>query len=43
MDAIEEKKPEIAIVNIEGDLYFAAVEELKEQIQPDLKFRPEGY
>ena len=32
MDAIEEKKPEIAIVNIEGDLYFAAVEELQEQI-----------
>ncbi len=32
MDTIEEKKPEIAIVNIEGDLYFAAVEELQEQI-----------
>jgi len=32
MDRIEEKKPEIAIVNIEGDLYFAAVEELQEQI-----------
>jgi SulP family sulfate permease len=32
MDKIEEKKPEIAIVNIEGDLYFAAVEELQEQI-----------
>lgn len=33
MDRIEEKKPEIAIVNIEGDLYFAAVEELQEQIK----------
>ena len=32
MDKIEEKKPEIAIVNIEGDLYFAAVEGLQEQI-----------
>ncbi|QRN82090.1 SulP family inorganic anion transporter [Chloroflexota bacterium] len=32
MDTIKEKKPEIAIVNIEGDLYFAAVEELQDQI-----------
>ncbi len=32
MNTIKEKKPEIAIVNIEGDLYFAAVEELQQQI-----------
>ena len=32
MERIEERKPEIAIVNIEGDLYFAAVEGLEEQI-----------
>ena len=32
MDRIEEVHPEIAIVNIEGDLYFAAVEGLEEQI-----------
>lgn len=32
MDRLEEIHPEIAIVNIEGDLYFAAVEGLEEQI-----------
>ena len=32
MERIEERKPEIAIVNVEGDLYFAAVEGLEEQI-----------
>lgn len=32
IDRIKEIKPDIAIVNIEGDLYFAAVESLEEQI-----------
>ncbi len=33
MDRIEERKPQIAIVNIEGDLYFAAAEGLQHQIE----------
>jgi len=41
MNDIEKHNPEIAIINIEGDLYFAAVEDLQEQIeqifQTDLK------
>jgi len=37
MKRIEKQKPHIAIVNIEGDLYFAAVEDLRNQIEQILE------
>lgn len=37
MEGIEEHNPQIAIVNVEGDLYFAAVEDLQEQIEKVLE------
>jgi len=37
MKGIEKQKPRIAIVNIEGDLYFAAVEDLRNQIEQILE------
>jgi SulP family sulfate permease len=37
MKGIEKHNPQIAIVNIEGDLYFAAVEELRKQIEQILE------
>ncbi len=37
MKGIEKHNPRIAIVNIEGDLYFAAVEELRKQIEQILE------
>ncbi|MCB2210408.1 SulP family inorganic anion transporter [bacterium] len=33
MDRLTRRKPEIAIVNVEGDLYFAAVEAWQDQIE----------
>jgi SulP family sulfate permease len=37
MAGIKKLKPKIAIINIEGDLYFAVVEDLREQIEEILK------
>jgi SulP family sulfate permease len=37
MEKIKEEKSDIAIVNIEGDLYFAAAEDLKTQIESILE------
>jgi len=37
MKSIEKRNPQIAIINIEGDLYFAAVEELRIQIEQILE------
>lgn len=37
MEGIKKSKPQIAIVNIEGDLYFAAVEDLQEKIEKVLE------
>ena len=37
MDRIEKQNPQIAIVNVEGDLYFAAVEGLMDQIDQILE------
>jgi len=41
MKRLEKQRPQIVIINIEGDLYFAAVEDLQEQVekvlQSDLK------
>ena len=33
LDRIEDQNPRIAILNVEGDLYFAAVEGLQEQVE----------
>lgn len=33
LDRIEDQNPKIAILNVEGDLYFAAVEGLQEQVE----------
>jgi SulP family sulfate permease len=37
MDRLTKRKPEIAIVNVEGDLYFAAVEAWQDQIETILE------
>lgn len=37
LEGIKERQPRIAIVNIEGDLYFAAAEDLQSQITEILK------
>jgi len=37
MEGIKEQQPKIVIINIEGDLYFAAAEDLQVQIQKILK------
>jgi SulP family sulfate permease len=33
MERIETREPQIAIINVEGDLYFAAVEDLQNQLE----------
>jgi len=33
LDRIEDQHPRIAILNVEGDLYFAAIESLQEQVE----------
>ena len=33
LDKIEDQNPSIAILNVEGDLYFAAIESLQEQVE----------
>jgi SulP family sulfate permease len=33
IEGIEERNPDIAVVNIEGDLYFAAIDDLQKQIE----------
>jgi SulP family sulfate permease len=33
IEGIEQKNPKIAIINIEGDLYFAAVEDMQSQVE----------
>jgi SulP family sulfate permease len=33
IEGVEQKSPKIAIINIEGDLYFAAVEDMQKQVE----------